>query len=208
MPVQVLLYVVAALAAYLLGSIPTGYLVARMHPNVDLLRQGSKKTGATNVLRTLGWRAAAIVFGGDFAKGVAAVLIARLLAGGDPVADVLAGVAAILGHNYSLFIGFRGGRGVTAGLGSLAVMAPVAMLAVAVVAVSVIGISRYVSLGSVIGACVTPIAVLVMVLAFSQPLPHLLFAVAGSALVVASHRDNIGRLLNGTERRLGERVQG
>ncbi len=204
---QILYYLVAAIAAYLIGSFPTGYLVARRHRNVDLLQQGSRRTGATNVLRTLGWRAAGIVFGGDFLKGMAAVMVARGLAGGDPLADVLAGLAAMLGHNYSLYLRFRGGRGVTTGLGSLAVMVPPAMVAVAILALSIIGLSRYVSLGSILGACAAPIAVLVMVLAFGQPAPHLLYALAGATVVVASHKDNIVRLLNGTERKLGERVR-
>ncbi len=201
-----LTYALAVLLAYLLGSIPTGYLVARRSGNVDLLRQGSRRTGATNVLRTVGRRAAAIVFAGDFAKGAAAVAVARLVSQGDPLADALAGLAVVLGHNYSLYLRFRGGRGVVAGLGSLLVISPAAMLAAAALAFSVIAATRYVSLGSILGACSVPLLLLLLAVTLGQPLPHLAYGLLGSAFVIASHKDNIGRLLRGTERKLGERV--
>ncbi|MHB0870635.1 MAG: glycerol-3-phosphate 1-O-acyltransferase PlsY [Chloroflexota bacterium] len=199
-------YLLTAAAAYLLGSIPTGYVLARLRGNVDLLKMGSKRTGATNVLRTMGWRAAAPVLAGDFVKGIAAILIARLLASGDPTADVVAGMAALLGHNYSLYIGFRGGRGVTTGLGALVVIAPLAMAVAAAIGVAIIAWSRYVSLGSVLGSCTVPVAMLPMVLLLGQPLPHFLFGLLGAAFVVISHRDNISRLLKGTERKLGQQA--
>lgn len=199
-------YLLAVLVAYLLGSIPSGYVVARLRGNVDILKRGSGRTGATNVLRTVGWRAAAPVFAGDFAKGVAAIVAARLLAGGDPAADLLAGMAALLGHNYSVFIRFKGGRGVTTGLGTLAVIAPAAMAIGAAVGIATIAVTRYVSLGSILGACCVPFILLALVLLIGQPQPHLVYAVIGSAFVVASHRDNIGRLIRGTERRLGEKA--
>ncbi len=199
-------YILAGLAAYLLGSIPTGYITARLRGNVDLLQMGSKRTGATNVLRTLGWRAAAPVFVGDFAKGVLAVIIARLITHGDPVGDVVAGMAALVGHNYSVFIRFRGGRGVTTGLGTLAVMAPLVFLTAVAIGVAIIAWSRYVSLGSVLGSCTVPVALLISVFLMGQPFPHFLFGLLGAAFVVISHRDNIARLLQGTERKLGQRV--
>lgn len=199
-------YVLTAVAAYLLGSIPTGYLVARTHWNVDLLRQGSRRTGTTNVLRTLGWKAAALVFAGDYSKGIAAVVAARVLTGSDPWADVLAGVMAIAGHTYSLFLGFKGGRGVVTGLGAFGAMAPVVMLLVAIAAFSTIGLSRYVSLGSLVGSFTAPVLAAVFAVQFGQPWPHALYALAAGAFVVINHRDNITRLLNGTERKLGQRV--
>ncbi|MGE5618956.1 MAG: glycerol-3-phosphate 1-O-acyltransferase PlsY [Sphingomonadaceae bacterium] len=204
MPISTYLFVAAA--AYLLGSIPSGYILARLRGNVDLLNKGSRRTGATNVLRTMGWRAAAPVFAADFVKGIAAVLIARLLVPGDPTADVVTGMAALFGHNYSLYIGFKGGRGVTTGLGALAVIAPAAMAIAAAIGIAIIAWSRYVSLGSVLGSCTVPFAMLLLVLLLGQPLPHLLFGLLGAAFVILSHRDNIQRLLNGTERKLGQRV--
>lgn len=199
-------YVLAGLVAYLLGSVPTGYAIARLRGNVDLLQLGSKRTGATNVLRTLGWRAAAPVFAGDFLKGVVAILLARLITQGDPIADVVAGLAALVGHNYSVYIGFKGGRGVTTGLGTLAVIAPLGLLIAAAIGVAIIAWSRYVSLGSVLGSCTVPVTLLVSVFLLGQPFPHFLFGFVGAAFVIVSHRDNIVRLLQGTERKLGQRV--
>jgi glycerol-3-phosphate acyltransferase PlsY len=204
---RILSYLLVGLGAYLLGGIPTGLLVARRYRSVDLLKHGSGRTGTTNVLRTLGWKAAGAVFLGDFAKGVAAIGVARMIAPGDPMADLIAGLGALVGHNYSPYIGFKGGRGVAAGLGTLLVVAPVALLVVAVVGVSVIALTRYVSLGSILGSCAAPLVLLVLVLTLGQPQPHLAYALAGALFVVASHRDNIGRLLRGTERKLGERAR-
>ncbi len=203
---QLLPYTLALAVAYLLGAIPTGYMVALRFGNVDLLRQGSRRTGTTNVLRTLGWKAAGVVFTGDIAKGMLAILVARLATQGDPTADLLAGLAAIGGHTYSPFIGFRGGRGVATGLGTLLLIAPAAVVVAAVLAGTVIALSRYVSLGSILGAGAVPILLLVLTLTLGQPLPHLVYALIGSVFVIASHRDNINRLLSGTERKLGERV--
>jgi acyl phosphate:glycerol-3-phosphate acyltransferase len=203
---DILPYLVSAVLAYLLGSIPVGLLVAHSKGRGDLLRLGSGKTGTTNVLRTLGWKAAAIVFAGDFLKGTLAVFAALLVSQGDHVANLIAGLAVIVGHNYSLFMRFRGGRGVVAGLGALAVMAPLVMLGVATLAFVIIGITRYVSLGSLTGATVTPLILAGLVATGNQSVPHLMFGLIAATIVILSHRDNIGRLMRGTERRIGERV--
>lgn len=203
---QVGQFLIAGLVAYLLGSIPTGYVIARLRGNVDLFQMGSKRTGATNVLRTMGWKAAAPVFAGDFVKGAAAVIIARLLTQSDPTGDVVAGLAALVGHNYSLYIGFKGGRGVTTGLGALVVIAPLVFVITAIIGVGIIAWSRYVSLGSVLGSCTVPVTLLISVFLLGQPFPHFLFGLLGAAFVVLSHRDNIVRLFRGTERKLGQRL--
>ncbi len=199
-------YALAMLAAYLVGSIPTGYLVARSHRHVDILQTGSGRTGATNVLRTLGWKAALIVFAGDFAKGIAAVAIARVLSNGDPVADVLAGLMAMAGHTFSIYLGFKGGRGVTTGLAALTIITPIGALVCAIVAFSTMGITRYVSLGSILGACSVPFTMLGLVLVGIQPPVHLIYGVLAPAFIVLSHKDNISRLLKGTERKLGRKA--
>lgn len=204
---MVIQYLLSAAIAYLLGAIPSGILVARAHGDVDILRVGSRKTGTTNILRTLGWRAAGVVFAGDFAKGAVAVAVARLITGGDPTAEVVAGLVSILGHTYSVFIGFKGGRGVATGVGALLVIAPVAGFIAAMVAFSVMAATRYVSLGSILGACSAPISLAVLVFANHESPVRLLYALIGATFVVATHRDNIGRLISGTERKLGERVQ-
>ncbi len=200
-------YILAVLAAYLVGALPTGYLVARSSKNVDILKHGSGRTGTTNVLRTLGWRAAGLVFAGDFLKGVVAVAIARAVSAGDPVVEVLAGLVAIAGHTYSVFIGFKGGRGVATGVGALAAMSPVAALVAATVAFSTMAVTRYVSLGSILGACSAPATLAVLVTVYGQPPPFLAYALLGATFIVVAHKDNIVRLLRGTERKLGDRVR-
>src|SRR5712691_3308023 len=117
----------AALVGYLLGSIPTGIIVARVYRNVDLTAYGSGRTGATNVLRTLGSGAAAIAFVGDFLQGFLAVMAVRyLIAADNSWGELIAAVAAVVGHSYSVFIGFKGGRGVVTGFGATAAATPIA----------------------------------------------------------------------------------
>src|SRR4051794_16827670 len=119
---------IAALLGYLLGAIPTGMLIARIY-HVDLTAHGSGRTGATNVLRTLGKGAAAVAFAGDFLKGLVAVLLARyLIADGNAWVEFIAAVASVIGHSYSAFIGFKGGRGVVTGMGATIAVAPLQMI--------------------------------------------------------------------------------
>src|SRR5215472_12302427 len=134
---------IAALVGYLLGSIPTGMVVARVYRNVDLTAHGSGRTGATNVLRTLGPGAAAVAFAADFLKGVIAVLLVNVLFGIEPWLQLLTTLAAVLGHTYSPFLRFRGGRGVVTGLGATAVAAPLLMLIAFAVGLIVVAITRY-----------------------------------------------------------------
>lgn len=203
----VILAIVAAVVGYLIGSIPTGLIVGRVYKNVDITRVGSQRTGATNVLRTLGPGAAAIVFLGDALKGVLAVVIANALTNGDALAASLAALGAIVGHSYSVFIGFRGGRGVTPGLGALLVLAPVAALIAVALGAVLIVLTRYVSLGSIAGAASGGIVLCILALIGLEPRPYLLYGSVAAAFIIVSHRDNIARIASGTERRLGERVE-
>jgi len=206
-------YLVVVVCGYLLGSIPNGQIVARLY-GVDLTRYGSQRTGATNVLRTLGWRAGVAVFLADWAKGIVAVLLASWLAGtlpGREAVDVpaaagLAGLGALIGHSYSIFLGFRGGRGVAVSAGALLAMSPPAFVIVFGTGVAVIALTRYVSLGSIAGSLVTPVALLALHFWLGVPLETLIYGILAAAVVVLSHKDNIDRLLKGTERKLGERV--
>lgn len=197
------------LIAYLLGAIPFGLLVARVR-GVDLRRHGSGRTGATNALRTVGAAAAVTVLIADVAKGVVAVLLVRWLydAGSQPdVAWVAAaaGLAAIIGHVRSVFIGFRGGRGVATTVGGLLAVSPWTVAVLAPVVLLIIWRSRYVSLGSVSGALLVPVVTGALALAGAATAPAFAFALAAGALVTWSHADNITRLRAGTERRLGEK---
>jgi glycerol-3-phosphate acyltransferase PlsY len=203
----VILAIVAAVVGYLIGAIPTGLIVGRVYKNVDITRVGSQRTGATNVLRTLGPGAAAIVFLGDGLKGVLAVVIANALTNGDALAASLAALGAIVGHSYSIFIGFRGGRGVTPGLGALLVLAPLAALIAVALGAVLIVLTRYVSLGSIVGAASGGIVLCLLALIGLEPRPYLLYGSVAAAFIIVSHRDNIARIVSGTERRLGERVE-
>src|SRR5436190_1415504 len=127
-------------------------IVARVYRNVDLTATGSKRTGATNVLRTLGPGAAIVAFAGDFLKGALAVLIVRYTVGnGSAWPELIAAIMAVIGHSYSVFIGFKGGRGVVTGLGATIVVAPVLMLVAFAIGAALVALTRYVSLGSVVG---------------------------------------------------------
>jgi len=201
----------AALAGYLLGSIPFGVLAGRFFGDRDPRAFGSGKTGATNVLRTLGKGPAAFVVAGDVAKGAAAVLLARFVFFGghaDPTlqatAEAVAGFCAILGHNYSALIGFKGGRGVLTGAGAMIVMTPFTFLIGLICAIVPIAITRYVSLGSILGASSSIIVELILLLTRHDSLPHFIFILVGGLVIIISHRDNIERLLHGTERKLGQ----
>ncbi|MCC7106301.1 MAG: glycerol-3-phosphate 1-O-acyltransferase PlsY [Chloroflexi bacterium] len=198
--------VLSVVIGYLFGSIPSGALVARSAGGPDLRRVGSGRTGATNVLRTLGKKAAAVVFIADFVKGALAVGLVHLLTGGDEVSQAAAAALAVVGHVYSPFMGFKGGRGVTTGLGGLLALAPAAGAAALVFGSVAIVLTRYVSLGSIVGAVVGALGVILLVTAHLEPAPYAVYAVAVAAFIVVAHHDNIGRLFSGTERRLGERV--
>ena len=196
-------YAALCIAAYLIGSIPTGAIVARVYRNVDITRLGSQRTGAANTARTLGPGAGAIVLIGDFAKGALAVWLAKQTLG-TPMALGLAGCFSVVGHIWSLFLLGRGGRGVVTGLAGLAVIAPgifaLSFACGCVVAV----ISRYVSLGSISGAAAAAtIGIGAYALGY-LPAELLPYVIATPALIIVAHADNIRRLRAGTERRWGQ----
>lgn len=204
----------AALAGYLLGSLPSGVLVGKLFGDVDPRTHGSGKTGATNVLRTLGLGPALLVALLDAAKGAGAVLLARYLffhsgatAGAVDYrgfAEALAGFMALLGHNYSVFIRFIGGRGVMTGAGAMLLMSPLATLIAFIGTILPIAITRYVSLGSILGAAIGILAGAVLLRTPFNTFPHWCYFLAGGLFIIISHRDNIQRLLAGTERKLGQ----
>ncbi len=194
----------------MLGSIPTGIIVARVYRNVDLTAYGSGRTGATNVLRTLGTGAAAIAFAGDFLKGLVAVLAVRLfIAGDNSWVELIAGIASVLGHSYSVFIGFKGGRGVVTGFGATAAatpIAPILMLIAFAIGAVLVAITRYVSLGSVVGAALAGVLMCWLAVNTGDP-AWAVWGVLMSGFIIVSHKDNIERLFAGTERKLGERAE-
>lgn len=199
-------YALFVVGAYLLGAIPFGLLIGRAY-GVDIRRHGSGNIGATNALRTIGWRASAIVLVLDILKATLPLIAARWLVG-DAVLDAMLGLAAVAGHNWPVYIGWKGGRGVASSLGVMAVLCPVATLGAAAIGVSLIAWSRYVSLGSVTGAVAVPVFTVVYArLVAPIPLAYIVLSVALGILVVVQHRDNIKRLLAGNERKLGQKAE-
>jgi len=187
--------------AYLIGATPVGYMVARLGGGIDIRAAGSGNIGATNVLRTLGKLPAAATLLGDVAKGAAAVSVARLL---DPApgSAAAAAVLAIAGNCWPVFLRFRGGKGVATGFGAFLALAWTATAPAALVWVVVLASFRYVSLASIMACLCLPLGVAVL----GYPRPSVAAAVAAAAIIIVRHRDNLGRLLKGNERRLGERA--
>ncbi|MEB3322203.1 MAG: glycerol-3-phosphate 1-O-acyltransferase PlsY [Synechococcaceae cyanobacterium] len=197
------------LAGYLLGSLPTGWLAGRWLAGVDLRREGSGSTGATNVLRVVGRGPALVVFVVDVLKGTAAVLLARALlgpAGGDWQSDawvVGAGLAALAGHIWPVWLGWRGGKAVATGLGMLLGLAWPVALACLGVFLTVLALSRIVSLSSMVAALSLPPLMLLWSGGATARPAYLAVTLVATALVLWRHRGNLARLLAGTEPRLG-----
>jgi len=194
--------------AYLIGALPFGLLVGRLAGGVDLREQGSGRTGATNALRTVGVAGAVLTFLLDLGKGVLAVLLVGWLydagpPGSPPWVAAAAGVAAVAGHIRSLFIGFRGGRGVATFTGAMLATAPWSVAILVPVVLLIVWRWRFVSLGSVIGTLLAPVVTAVLLPLGQATWQAVVLALGGAALVTIAHRDNIARLRAGTERRLG-----
>ena len=195
---------VAIVTAYVIGAVPIGYLVGRAFGVADIRRHGSGNIGATNVLRTLGRLPALLTLGGDIAKGYAAVALGGALASGpwgDPGAAAACAVAAVIGNCWSVFLGFRGGKGVATGLGALLRLVPWAVLPAAALWLGVTASFRYVSLASILAAVCAAVAALLL----GYPGRSVLAALGVGAIVVARHHANITRLLGGHEPKLGQR---
>ena len=212
------------LIAYLLGSIPFGYLIVRASKRVDIRETGSGGTGATNVSRRAGKAAGILTLVLDALKGAAAVVIAKLAlglpifaaSGGPSLAQAAnssvaienvywwvaaAAIAAIVGHIFPVWLGFRGGKGVATGVGVFLVLAPLAVVFAAVLFLVIVLLTRYVSLGAIVAAATIPVLVLIQ----NYISPHVEFwplmtaAIVGAALIIFAHRENIARLIHRTE---------
>ena len=197
---QVVWVIVATVLGYVLGSFPSGYLISKLW-GVDILRHHSGRTGGTNVFRVLGLLPALLTGALDVGKGALAVWAAGQISG-LPVAEVLAGAAAILGHNYSFALRFRGGAGVGTSLGALAAIYWPAGLALIILLVLVIAITRYASVGSLTVLTIMPLLLLALSLAGTLASIYVLYGVLAWLIIVNAHRPNIQRLKRGTERRL------
>jgi glycerol-3-phosphate acyltransferase PlsY len=188
--------------SYLVGAIPTSYLVGRVFRGIDLRQVGSRNLGATNLYRTLGWKYAIPVGLFDAGKGVLPVAVFGPQVPGLLLFPVYCGIAAVVGHVFSIFVGFKGGKGVATAAGMFLALAPFALLAVAVVWAVTVWLTGYVSLGSVLGASLFPVAAAILHPGRPEPL---WFDILIAAFLVLKHRGNIQRLLKGTENRFGSR---
>ncbi len=211
-------FVTVVVLGYLLGSIPFGLLISRRQAKVDIRQYGSGKIGATNVLRTAGRKSALLVFVLDILKGVLAVVFAGLIVGseylvvggigfGSMVAQVLAALAAIVGHNWSVFLRFRGGRGVATFFGGLVALCPPAAILGGEIAIIGAGLTKFVSLGSIAGAVGSYAVLVPLTILGGFPLEYLFYALVGAIIILVMHRDNIARLLAGKERQLGDKAR-
>jgi glycerol-3-phosphate acyltransferase PlsY len=212
--------IVVVIIGYLLGSIPIGYILTRRQAKVDVRAYGSGKTGATNVLRTVGRKWAILVAALDICKGALAVVLAGIIVGreyllvGDSSlwwvltsAQVLAALAAVTGHIWSPFLKFKGGRGVATFFGGLVALCPVAALFGGEVLIIGAGLTRFVSLGSIAGAAGSYAILVPLTILNGFPVEYLFYAVVGGVIIFIMHRDNIRRLISGSERKLGDKEE-
>jgi glycerol-3-phosphate acyltransferase PlsY len=191
-------YILLFIVSFILGSIPFGIIIAKAK-GVDLKKVGSRNIGATNVLRSLGKWPAALTLLGDVLKGTAAVAIGRYF-GVDPVYEGFVGLSAILGHNFSIFLGFRGGKGVATSLGVLGIYSPQTALFTFIIWLLVVMFTKYSSLGALVSFGLLPINVLLF-----DSKEKLFTAILITILIFMRHKDNIQRFIKGTERRMGQR---
>ncbi len=209
---SLLISLIFVIFAYLLGSLPNGYLLGRYLEGIDIREHGSGSTGATNVFRTLGKKAGIAVLIADLLKGVVAVGAVKgffaftaqsfLPLNWEPWLVTLAAIAVVVGHSKSIWLNFTGGKSVATSLGVLLVMSPIVALGTVAAFALVFGVWRIVSLGSICGA----IAVNLLMVALHQPPPYIVFAAITGVYVIWRHQSNIQRLFAGTEPKLGEKL--
>jgi len=204
--------------SYLIGSVPTSIIIAKAAKGIDIREHGSGNAGGTNVMRVLGWKHGVLVILLDALKGVlAVVVVARLHYGSIPfenatpfddftLVQIIAGISAVVGHIWTVFAGFKGGKGIATALGMLMMIVTVDMLIAVGVFIIVVTFSRYVSLGSLAGAIAVPLTLIVRENLFHVDIPNyntlLPFLIFVALLVIFTHRKNVVRLLNGNENKI------
>ena len=209
-------FIAVVIIAYLLGSIPFGLIIGKLRSGIDIREQGSGKTGATNLMRVAGTKLGVLALVLDVVKATGAVMLATVIVGRDSgvlpiagssvywqhIAQVAAGLAAVVGHNWPIFAKFRGGRGVTAYFGTLlAIFPPAGIFGAEVLAIAALR-SRHMSLGSLLGALAACCLMIPLTILYSFPPIYLAYGLAVAVLLAYQHQDNIKRLRQGTERRL------
>jgi acyl phosphate:glycerol-3-phosphate acyltransferase len=197
---QITTVVLIFLASYLLGSIPFG-IIAGYFYKVDIRKKGSGNIGATNILRTLGPAPAALVFGADMLKGTASVLLAIHFIN-EPWINITAGICALLGHSFSIFLKGKGGKGAATGLGIILGLTPILFVYTLLIFIGILATSKYVSLSTLVSAS----CLVILMIITQKPLPYSLISGLGAVIIFIRHVSNISRLLAGTEAKIGEKV--
>lgn len=192
-------FVLIIILSYILGNFSTAYLIAKLYAGIDIRNYGSGNAGATNALRTLGKKAGIAALFGDILKGALAVILGKYVAGEN--GQILAGLFVVIGHNWPVFLNFRGGKGVATTIGVMAAINPVIVAGIVPTGIVLIAITKYVSLASILGMTVFPIIMLLT----KQSVKLVLFSFILSAMAVYRHKSNIKKLLAGTENKLGQK---
>ena len=197
---MILLYIILIIASYLLGAIPTGVILAKAFAGRDIRQEGSGNIGATNVTRVLGKKVGALTLVGDLLKGFIPVWAGYHLVSSLEVVCLM-GLAAFLGHLFPIYLKFKGGKGVATALGVFLYLSPIVILIEVIIFAFVVGIWKYVSLGSIIAAAAMPL--LLLMIAFPKPI--VLLSIVFAILIIIKHRSNIQRFLSGTESKVGKK---
>lgn len=193
--------VLSILIGYVFGCFQTAYIVGKLSKNIDIREHGSGNLGATNALRVLGFKDGAITFLGDFLKAVLAVILTKMLFD-DPLMGFYAGLGCIIGHNWPVFLKFKGGKGISSTLGVATAINPIIGLILMVIGFITIYISKFVSLGSILMSISLPI---LMTVFYSDKVEYIILALILMILALYRHKSNIKRLLSGTENKLGQK---
>lgn len=195
--IGVLHYIACYILGHICGSVPNGLWIVKLLYGIDIREYGSKNIGTTNVFRTVGWKVAVFVLLGDVLKGILPVVLINCLFH-SPELNVVTALGAFLGHSYSVFLNFKGGKGVATGIGIVIFLMPKAAVAVTVVWLILVLLTRYVSLGSIVAALSAPI----FAWYFNYPMVYVLLVAFAAGIIVLRHHENIKRLLSGTESKI------
>ena len=190
------------LISYLIGCFPSAYFLGKMYKNIDIRNHGSGNSGSTNALRVMGTKFGILTLVLDVAKGIIAVLIGKLILGDQ--GGLIAGLLVVLGHNFPVYLKFKGGKGVATSIGVLMILTWQTSLTVVIIGVITIIITRYVSLGSILGAISAPITAVLVMKTMDKPL--FITVVILSSLLIVRHKDNIKRLCKGEENKFGNKI--